>query len=198
MFYQHTPPENPKSRFPVQGKYITFGKLKNTFQFVKLYIANNKKVFHFLCISAHGLIQSNCLSGYTHNPCRLCASGLIRWKLILTHESETLFLYEPIKSETYSLMPCSSSNLGFFLSKYFFLVCYNTCCGILLNGYCYSFYGFFVCKGKAGERRNSDSDLPPAPAAGHDVLRASEPAWYKNQPLSNPAQRNSTKIVNQV
>ena len=117
MFYQHTPPENPKSRFPVQGKYITFGKLKSTFQFVKLYIANNKNVFHFLCISAHGLIQANCLSGYTHNPCKLCASGLIRWKLIPTHESETLFVYEPIKSETYSLMPCSSSNLGFFFIK---------------------------------------------------------------------------------
>ncbi len=29
-------------------------------------------------------------------------SDLIRWKLIPIHKSETLFLYEPIKSETYS------------------------------------------------------------------------------------------------
>ncbi len=33
-----------------------------------------KNVFHFLCISAHGLIQTNPLSEYADIPCGLCAA----------------------------------------------------------------------------------------------------------------------------
>ena len=61
---------------------------------------SKKNVFHFMCISAHGLIKSNFISEYTHDPYELCAACRQvkcpdHTKLIPTHKSETLFLYKP-------------------------------------------------------------------------------------------------------
>ncbi len=68
-------------------------------------------MFHSLSIIAHGLNLSNPLSEYTNSLAR------IERKFIATHETEPMFLYMPIKSETYSLPrapECSPSTTSTF------------------------------------------------------------------------------------